>query len=104
MADLEEQEYGDGDKVRKWLARAADSPGDRQWRCRSCGSVRDRWAAVCESCGAFGTSEWRMPPPSPQAEAAAAATGTLRLGPEQEILPPEAKPETKTPTAATSPP
>jgi HemY protein len=104
MADLEEQEYGDGDKVRKWLARAADSPGDRQWRCRSCGSVRDRWAAVCESCGAFGTSEWRMPPPSPQAEAAAAATSTLRLGPEQEVLPPEPKPETKAPAAATSPP
>ena len=102
MADLEEQEYGDGDKVRKWLARAADSPGDRQWRCRSCGAVRDRWAAVCESCGAFGTSEWRMPPPSPQAAAAAAATGTLRLGPEQEILPPEPKPEAKTPAVAST--
>jgi len=102
MADLEEQEYGDGEKVRQWLARAADSPGDRQWRCRSCGAVHDRWQAVCDSCGAFGTSEWRMPPPSAQAEAAAAATSTLRLRPEQEVLPPEAVPAPKTPVATPS--
>ncbi|HJQ57246.1 MAG TPA: heme biosynthesis HemY N-terminal domain-containing protein [Vineibacter sp.] len=89
MADLEEQEYGDGEKVRHWLARAADSPGDRQWRCRSCGMVHDRWHAVCHACGAFGTSEWRMPSPSPQEVAATAATSTLRLAPQQEILPPE---------------
>jgi HemY protein len=86
MADLEEQEYGDGEKVRRWLARAADSPGDRQWRCRSCDAVRDRWVAVCESCGAFGTSDWRMPPPPAQVVAAAGALAHAR---EQEVLPPE---------------
>jgi HemY protein len=90
MADLEEQEYGDGEKVRQWLARAADSPGDRQWRCRSCGAAHDRWQAICDSCAAFGTSEWRMPPPSSQASAAARATDVLHLNPAQEVLPPDA--------------
>ncbi|HEX2887513.1 heme biosynthesis protein HemY [Vineibacter terrae] len=99
MADLEEQEYGDGEKVRQWLARAADSPGDRQWRCRSCGAVHDRWLAVCDSCAAFGTTEWQMPPPSSHAVAAAAATSTLRLRPEQEVLPPDPSAEAKAPAS-----
>ncbi len=99
MADLEEQEYGDGEKVRQWLARAADSPGDRQWRCRSCGAVHDRWLAVCDSCAAFGTTEWQMPPPSSHAVAAAAATSTLRLRPEQEVLPPDPPAEAKAPAS-----
>ena len=102
MADLEEQEYGDGEKVRRWLARAADSPGDRQWRCRSCGAVHDRWLAICGSCGAFGTSEWRTLPPSPQVAAAAAASGALLPATEQEVLPPEAPPPARAQAAATS--
>jgi HemY protein len=101
MADVEEQEYGDGEKVRHWLARAADSPGDRQWRCRNCQAVHDRWLAVCPSCGAFGTSEWRMPPPSPLAVAAEAATSRLQVSAPQEILPPEPKADEKQPPAVT---
>lgn len=102
MADLEEQEYGDGEKVRRWLARAANSPGDRHWRCRSCEAVRDRWYAICDSCGAFGTSEWRMPPASPQVAAAAAASA-LTQPKEQEVLPPEAPASPRTPAIATTP-
>jgi HemY protein len=102
MADLEEQEYGDGEKVRRWLARAADSPGDRQWRCRSCDAVHDRWLAICGSCGAFGTSEWRTPPPSPQVAAAAAASGALLPATEPEVLPPESSSPARPQAAATS--
>ncbi|QQS10794.1 MAG: tetratricopeptide repeat protein [Rhodospirillales bacterium] len=92
MADLEEQEYGDGEKVRRWLARAADAPADRQWRCRNCGGAHDRWQSICDSCAAFGTLEWRQPPPSPQAVKIAAATDVLKLQPKQEVLPPEPEP------------
>jgi HemY protein len=61
MADLEEQEFGDGAKVRQWLARAADAPQDRAWRCSACGFTHERWQSICDSCGAFGTLNWRAP-------------------------------------------
>ena len=61
MADLEEQEFGDGTKVRQWLARAADAPADRTWRCSACGFTHERWQSICDSCGAFGTLNWRAP-------------------------------------------
>lgn len=61
MADLEESETGDGERVRYWLTRATLAPIDRQWRCHSCGAVGDRWQSVCGQCGAFGTIDWRPP-------------------------------------------
>ncbi len=63
MADLEETEHGDGEKVRQWLAKAAEAAPDRQWRCATCGTAHDRWRSVCESCGAFGTLQWTAPEP-----------------------------------------
>ena len=74
MAEVEEREQTGQDKVRRWLARAADAPADRAWRCNACGAHHEGWRPVCESCGAFGTLQWRAP-------------GTYG-----QILPPEAMP------------
>lgn len=63
MADLEESESGDGERVRLWLTRATAAPIDRHWRCSACGMVTERWQSVCPNCGAFGTIDWRAPPP-----------------------------------------
>lgn len=77
MADLEEQEFGDGAKVRRWLAQSADAPGDNSWRCQACGASHERWRSICDACGAFGTLNWRAPaalsqtlPPLPASAAA----------------------------------
>jgi HemY protein len=67
--------------VREWLGRAADAPADRAWRCTSCGAHHEAWRPVCESCGAFGTLQWRAP-------------GTYG-----QILPPEATPGLALPTS-----
>ena len=61
MADLEEQEFGDGAKVRQWLARASDAPSDNAWRCSACHAAHERWQSICTTCGAFGTLNWRAP-------------------------------------------
>ena len=61
MAEVEEREQTGQDKVRGWLARAADAPADRAWRCNACGAHHEGWRPVCESCGAFGTLQWRAP-------------------------------------------
>ncbi|WP_428676854.1 heme biosynthesis protein HemY [Reyranella sp.] len=74
MAEVEEREQTGQDKVRAWLSRAAAAPADRAWRCNACGAHHEGWRPVCESCGAFGTLQWRAP-------------GTYG-----QILPPEAMP------------
>lgn len=61
MAEVEEREQTGLDKVRAWLSRAADAPADRAWRCNACGAHHEGWRPVCESCGAFGTLQWRAP-------------------------------------------
>lgn len=61
MAEVEERERTGPDKVRAWLSRAADAPADRAWRCNACGAHHEGWRPVCESCGAFGTLQWRAP-------------------------------------------
>ena len=61
MAEVEEREQTGPDKVRAWLSRAADAPADRAWRCNACGAHHEGWRPVCESCGAFGTLQWRAP-------------------------------------------
>lgn len=61
MAEVEERAQTGQDKVREWLGRATDAPADRAWRCSSCGAHHETWRPVCESCGAFGTLQWRAP-------------------------------------------
>lgn len=74
MAEVEERAKTGDAKVHEWLARAAGAPADRSWRCLSCGAHHEAWRPVCESCGAFGTLQWRAP-------------GTYG-----QILPPETRP------------
>jgi HemY protein len=76
MAEVEERAQSDQAKVHDWLARAANAPADRSWRCSACGAHHESWRSVCESCGAFGTLHWRAPgtyghvlPPEPAAAA-----------------------------------
>jgi HemY protein len=75
MADVEEGAQSGQAKVHDWLARAADAPADRAWRCTACGAHHESWRPVCESCGAFGSLQWRAPgtfgqvlPPETRAE------------------------------------
>ena len=75
MAEIEEGAHTDPAKVHDWLARAAVAPADRSWSCTACGAHHETWRSVCESCGAFGTLQWRAP-------------GTYG-----QILPPEARSE-----------
>jgi HemY protein len=84
MAEVEERAQSGQEKVHEWLARAAEAPADRAWRCSSCGAHHESWRPVCESCGAFGTLQWRAP-------------GTYG-----HILPPESRPPTALPSPETS--
>ena len=61
MAEVEERANADQAKVHEWLARAAVAPADRSWSCTVCGAHHETWRSVCESCGAFGTLQWRAP-------------------------------------------
>ena len=84
MAEVEERANADQAKVHDWLARAAEAPADRSWSCTACGAHHETWRSVCESCGAFGTLQWRAP-------------GTYG-----QILPPEAQPAMALPMPATN--
>ena len=61
MAEVEERAQAGQEKVHEWLARAAQAPADRAWRCSACGAQHETWRSVCENCGAFGTLHWRAP-------------------------------------------
>ena len=61
MAELEERERGDAEKVRSWLLRASSAAPDPAWVCSACGNAWENWAPLCGSCGALGTLDWRPP-------------------------------------------
>ena len=61
MAEAEERAGADPARVHDWLAKAASAPADRAWRCSACAAQHEAWRSVCESCGAFGTLQWRAP-------------------------------------------
>lgn len=61
MAELEERERGDAEKVRSWLLRASSAAPDPAWVCGDCGNAWENWAPLCGSCGALGTLDWRPP-------------------------------------------
>jgi HemY protein len=61
MAEAEERAGADPARVHDWLAKAANAPADRAWRCTACAAQHEAWRSVCESCGAFGTLQWRAP-------------------------------------------
>jgi HemY protein len=96
MAEIAQAERSDVTAAQGWLARAARSPRDAQWRCAHCGFVMQEWAAICSNCDAFDSLSWVAPrvetiePLSP-AVAAPAQTTILDvepLEPSPRIAPP----------------
>ncbi len=61
MAQLEEQDRGDKDQARHWLARAAAADADPAWVCVDCGHVEADWSAHCPKCNGFDTMHWTTP-------------------------------------------
>ena len=62
MARLEEQDRGDNDAAREWLARAAAAGADPAWVCGDCGHVDAHWAPHCPKCNTFDSLAWATPP------------------------------------------
>ena len=58
MAELEEGENKDMEKVRHWLGRASSSEPDPAWICSGCGASNFVWTPLCGRCGALGSLEW----------------------------------------------
>ena len=61
MAELEERERGDAEKMRSWLLRASSAAPDPAWVCGDCGNAWESWTPLCGSCGAVGRLDWRPP-------------------------------------------
>lgn len=61
MAEIAQAERGDVTAAQGWLARAARSPRDAQWRCAHCGFMMQDWAAICSNCDAFDSLSWVAP-------------------------------------------
>lgn len=57
-------ERGSGEEdavVRGWLTRALTAPRGPQWVCSNCQQIHGEWQALCSSCHALDTLEWRRP-------------------------------------------
>jgi len=61
MAEIAQQERGDVTAAQGWLARAARSPRDAQWRCGHCGFVMQDWTSICSNCNYFDSLSWVAP-------------------------------------------
>jgi len=61
MAELEDQDRGDKDQVRHWLAHAATATDDAAWVCGDCGHVDVNWSPHCPKCRAFDKMSWTTP-------------------------------------------
>lgn len=62
MARLEEEDRGDKDAARTWLARAATAVADPAWVCGHCGHVDAHWTPHCPKCQTFDSLAWATPP------------------------------------------
>lgn len=86
MAEVEEGENHDSARARFWMSRAAAAAAlEPTYVCGKCGAESQRWVAVCPSCRAFATFDWRAPLHGPRdqlailAPPAAAATSATAL-------------------------
>ncbi len=61
MAEIAQAERSDVTAAQGWLARAARSPRDAQWRCGHCGFVMQDWTSICSNCDAFDSLSWVAP-------------------------------------------
>lgn len=62
LARLEDNDRGDKDKVRHWLAQAAGAAADPAWVCGHCGQVEAHWRPHCPKCHEMDTLKWETPP------------------------------------------
>ena len=60
MAELEEGENKDMEKVHQWLVRASTAEPDPSWTCSECGVSNVIWTPLCGHCGALGSLEWSV--------------------------------------------
>jgi HemY protein len=67
LAQVEEQETGDAEAVRRWLAQAAEAKPEPVWLCRQCGIPATAWSTACPACHGIDTIAWSDPiaPPAP---------------------------------------
>ena len=61
MAKIENKEAMPLDAVREWQEKSLTAAPDKSWVCSNCGSHRENWVTICQSCGAFDRIEWRFP-------------------------------------------
>ena len=61
MAKLENKEAMPRDAVREWREKSLTAAPDKSWVCSNCGSHRENWVTICQSCGAFDRIEWQFP-------------------------------------------
>lgn len=73
MAELDENENGDMESSRKWLAMATTAAPDEAWVCSDCGAIAGAWTALCGNCGSFGSLAWQAPPRAARLPASGAA-------------------------------
>ncbi len=66
MARIEGGEYGDKGRVREWLARAVNAPGDPAWIAD--GFISDHWLPVSPVSGELDRFKWSVPPQSPNSQ------------------------------------
>ena len=67
MAEVEEAETHDSARARFWMSRAAAAAAlEPTYVCGKCGAESARWVAVCPSCRAFASFEWRAPVHGPR--------------------------------------
>lgn len=59
LARLEREEKGDEAAAQGWLAKSTDAPAEPAWTCTACGKPADAWSALCPTCNAPDTLEWR---------------------------------------------
>lgn len=100
MAEIAQGERGDVTSAQGWLARAARSPRDAQWRCAHCGFVMQDWAAMCSNCDAFDSLSWVAPrndtfeilPPPPTVPVSASFVDVEAEEPKPQISAPRDEP------------
>lgn len=61
MAEIEHAEFGDFDAAHQWTLRAASAASDGAYHCSQCHQQTASWAALCPSCSALDSLEYRTP-------------------------------------------
>lgn len=79
MARVAEEDRGDKDAARSWLARAASAPADPAWVCGECGHMAAHWQPHCPKCQSFDSFAWTQPPGAPDMMLVGAAEGAPQL-------------------------